>query len=598
MIEPMKKVTVVCMTQDRDAAVDALAELGIVHVVQVTPPESDEIARVSRRRDRAARALRILDGRDGHASPPADITFESPREKVDRVLELAEQHDKAQDHCIHWLRVREDLEHWGSFSRELLDELRDRGLQIRLCSAIEKEMPDVPEGAALHVVSRYKKRIFFAVIAPPGVDIEGVGHAVPLPEQTDLRRVDRNIAECRTAVRDLENEMDALAARTDDLKQHLAELTFQVEYAQARDSMGSTEQLAYLQGFVPERDLEKVGAAARQHGWAVQSLDPEADDEVPTKISLPKWIEPIRVVFHAMGIVPGYREFDISMWFMIFLSIFFAMLIGDAAYGALFLAGTLAARMKFKHAPPQPFWLIGIFSVTTIVWGVLTGTYFGIQHEFWGPLARLQVDWLTGEQAQSNLMRLCFFLGAIHLAIAHFWNAIVYGISLKGLREVGWGITVWGNFFLARMLVTGDAVQDWVVRLYVPGLAIVVLVTIIREFGFVNILLMAFGIINAFVDVVSYIRLYAVGMATVAVAQSFNNMAADIALPIWIRPLPMILILILGHALNMALAAMSVLVHGVRLNVLEFAQHLGLEWKGMEYRPLARHAGAGTELDA
>ncbi len=156
---------------------------------------------------------------------------------------------------------------------------------------------------------------------------------------------------------------------------------------------------------------------------------------------------------------------------------------------------------------------------------------------------------------------------------------------------------MWGNFFLARMLVTGDDVAHVVGALYIPGLAIVVLVTIIKEFGFVNMLLMIFGIINAFVDVVSYIRLYAVGMATVAVAQSFNNMALDLALPIWIKPLPLILILLLGHALNMALGAMSVLVHGVRLNVLEFAQHLGLEWKGVEYRPLARQAGSGEMGD-
>ena len=95
------------------------------------------------------------------------------------------------------------------------------------------------------------------------------------------------------------------------------------------------------------------------------------------------------------------------------------------------------------------------------------------------------------------------------------------------------------------------------------------------------------SVVNCFVDIVSYIRLFAVGMASLAVAQSFNGMAADIGLDkLWTVPL-FALILLLGHGLNIILCALGILVHGVRLNTLEFSLHKNIEWKGIPYRPFA-----------
>ncbi|MFO7821000.1 MAG: hypothetical protein R6V56_02925 [Lentisphaeria bacterium] len=586
----MKKTAVICIAADRAHTVDRLGDLGIVHVVEVEPPRSTELNELISYRDQVEKAVNLLSSREPRRHHTGgDLENREIRDLVEDTIGTNQEINHTRERLDYWRRIHEQVLPWGSFDLNQLETLKQRGLDVRLCTAPRDQLPQLPPGAVLEEISRIGKRVYFAIFIPDGVEIQAELPEIQLPAETRLDHINHHIDECRKSISELKHSLDHYATVTDRIKQHLEEVETKLQFMQARESMGTTQELCYLEGFVPEAAVDSLREAARQHGWGLFIRDPEEADSVPTKITLPKWARPIRIVMEAMGILPGYREVDISAWFMVFLSIFFAMLIGDAGYGALFFTATLVARAKFRKAPSQPFWLVGVFAVTTMIWGVLNGTYFGMQSNIWAPLADLKLTWLTGPDSQNNIMWLCFLLGAVHLSIAHTWNAIVYGKTLKALREVGWVGVVWGNFYLAQMLVIGNEEAVGMVKmLYLPGLVIVVLVTMIKEFGFVNILLMAFGFINAFVDVVSYIRLYAVGMATVAVAQSFNSMATGLDLPVWIKPLVMILILLLGHTLNIALGAMSVLVHGVRLNVLEFSQHLNLEWTGVKYTPLSK----------
>jgi V/A-type H+-transporting ATPase subunit I len=164
--------------------------------------------------------------------------------------------------------------------------------------------------------------------------------------------------------------------------------------------------------------------------------------------------------------------------------------------------------------------------------------------------------------------------------------------SFSALAEAGWISILWGGFFLAKLLILGDSFPFYCKWLFAAGIALVILFAkpnrnILKGLGagLGNLLL---NIVNSFTDVVSYIRLFAVGLATVAVADAFNSMAMDVGYSsIW-AALITSLILLLGHTLNVLLGPMSILVHGVRLNVLEFSNHLDLQWKGFAYRPLRK----------
>jgi V/A-type H+-transporting ATPase subunit I len=189
------------------------------------------------------------------------------------------------------------------------------------------------------------------------------------------------------------------------------------------------------------------------------------------------------------------------------------------------------------------------------------------------------------------MMHLSFLIGAIHLTVAHAIRVFQFINSIKALSEVGWIALVWGLFFITEQLVLGNPAPNWYNWLFIVGAGLVILFSkesnnFLKSMG-ASIANLPLSLISGFSDIVSYVRLFAVGMATAAVAASFNNMA----LPDGIAGMGILdfimaaIALLLGHTLNIALALMAVMVHGIRLNMLEFAGHLGVQFSGEAYKP-------------
>ena len=286
-------------------------------------------------------------------------------------------------------------------------------------------------------------------------------------------------------------------------------------------------------------------------------------------------------------IVPGYSELDISLWFLVFFSIFFGMLIGDAGYGIIYLALTFFAQRKFglRTRDKSVFTLFYILSTCAVIWGLLTGTIFG--QEWLSGLFRPLMPALVENK---NVQVLCFFLGALHLSIAHLWRAVLKAPSPAALADVGWTSILWGSFFLAKVLVLGDGFPAFAKWFFITGPILVLFFTNPSKNILKGVLdgfsVLALSFVNTFTDVVSYIRLFAVGLAGVAVADAFNKMAMSVGFSSILAGAATSLILVLGHMLNVVLGPMAVLVHGVRLNVLEFCGHVDVKWSGFSYKPL------------
>jgi V/A-type H+-transporting ATPase subunit I len=295
----------------------------------------------------------------------------------------------------------------------------------------------------------------------------------------------------------------------------------------------------------------------------------------------------ITPVLRLLGLTPGYRELDISLVFLIFFSIFFGILIGDAGYGLAYIIITLLLSLWLKKKAMMTgemktatllFYLLGSSSV---VWGVLTGTFFGQ----WGlpaPVPRLNDP--------AFVTAFCFFLGALHLSIAHTWRAILKFPSLTVLADAGYVCILWTAFFLANTLILGVPFPDSGIWLVTVGIISVIFFTsprrsnILRGIG-EGLGTIALSFMNNITDVISYIRLFAVGMATLAVANTTNYLASGFGSGI-IALVAGAVILLSGHSLNLILGLMSVLVHGVRLNVLEFSGHANVTWSGSPFEPL------------
>ncbi len=376
------------------------------------------------------------------------------------------------------------------------------------------------------------------------------------------------------------------------------------KFEEVNAGMGAEDMVTYLRGFVPVDDVEKVRAAAQDESWGLVVDDPGPEDDVPVKLKQPRWSRPIQAVFDGINILPAYNEADVSGVFMIFFCLFFAMIIGDAGYGLIFLTLTLLLRKKL---PKNAVNLLMITSVATIIWGFATGTFFGLGEGGLDKLGldKLKVPFLTNDRATPNLMGMCFLIGAIQITVGHLWNFwdLLKEKSTKALEQLGWTMTTWYMFFLAdSMVLKGNMVSyigspkalvpftgspvDWMAIVGILLIACFMMKPSEIKDGWFNLALLPLNLVNNFTDVVSYVRLYAVGAAGFAVANAFNTMLFGGELSWW-RAIISVVLVFFAHVLNILLCVMGVLVHAIRLNTLEFSNHKGITWSGSPYRPFA-----------
>lgn len=602
MIVPMLRLTLLCAAKERLAALGALRALGCVHVA-LDVRDGEGIRRAAAQVAAAEQALRALDAaaKDGSfvfkpdaASPVAAMDFPAllaaardparpaSAAEVNRLAELA---TRLNEEAFALSLALRRYAPFGEVDPANLSALAAAGLPVTLFKAPQKTAETL--GPAAY---RFNTEAGFTYGAWVSADpLPAACEALPPPE---------------LPTREMRARAVEAAARADALKALLADCgalrpELRREAAAAADARVAAEvaanlrdagDVAYLRGYLPARAEETLLGRAKAEGWGVVTEAPDADDpNVPVLLEPPRAFRAIGVVFKGLGILPGYTEGDVSIPFYAFFSLFFAMLVGDAGYGALMLAATLAAAAALWKSPSArpALTVFAVFSLSTILWGVLSGTYFGIAKDALPDCLRAlpTVAWLGSDP---NMMFLCFLIGATHISIARVWNALLLFPGLKAVGEVGWLCVTWGMFaVVCNIVVAWFSAPVWLMAGLVGGgvaLILIPLVADLRNEG-VNIGMLPLNVISAMGDIISYVRLFAVGLASVRVAENFNAMALGLELPFALRVLAVVAILLVGHGLNLAMGALSVLVHAVRLNTLEFSNAKGITWAGQPYVP-------------
>lgn len=591
MIARMKKLTILCIREHQEPTLHTLQELGVLHIEHIHEPGGALLEETRAHYADVLRASEMLQhyekerAAQGLPRLPVDPD-RSADSVVDEIWKLSNLRKDYEEALDYWKREIAHVEPFGFFDPDAIRDLEKKQLYVRLYKAGPKQeiiQPDADD-VTLTVHHRDGDGVFLSIISREPIEVPY--DPVKLPERS-LRAMRKKVSDLQDA---LEQNREAFVALTGYLPQVNEIVQYaedKVLFLEARTGMGAVKPVVYLRGYCPDRDVDTIRETARRLGWGILVEDPANGDRTPTKIENPRWVRPIRTVFSFIGVVPGYDEVDISAVFLLFFSLFFAMIVGDAGYGALFLGGTVWAHRKFKAAPASVFHLLYITSIATMVWGALTGNYFGIA-AIPGIMETARIEWLLNDL---NIMLLCFLIGAIHLTIAHTWNLIRYINSLQALAQAGWICIVWFMFFLARYLVLNIDMPPIMIPVFAVGL--VLLVLFMTPFSkmkteWIGHVMLPLNLVSNFVDVVSYVRLFAVGTATLAVASAFNQMALDLGAGSWIGGLFAVIIIFFGHSLNILLAAMGVLVHGIRLNTLEFAGHMGLQWTGVRFMPFMR----------
>jgi len=606
MIVKMRKVYCVSRDDDRDGLLDALGALGVMHLAPVDPAKAAATEQTLAAIDRLRRAIQILSN-IAPAGDPADV---SALEAAGQTLRIQRQAAERQSRLAVLHRQIEQLSMWGELELRQFEQLSQAGVNLRFYSVPEEFIHQV-QAEFVQPLGRLpaKRRLVAAVSRGGQIDVPDEAREIPLPGR-DRPSIRAEAANIDKALRADAKRLAQLAHLTGQMQGELRRLEREAEYTIASRSGLPVGALYALQGWVPAEKAERLSARLAEAGIdaAVQSFAPAEDEEPPTMIRYPRWARPIKGLFDILGTVPGYREFDVSGFFMIALPVFAAMLIGDAGYGLIFLFLPLLLYRRAVRAAgtPKVHLLIAIGLMTTI-WGVLTANYFGLTPDkltaaggLWASVGgftkAIAPLWNADPEATRFLLiKVSFIIGCAHLILAHVRQVVGYWPSAKALSQVGWSVVLVGMLGLVWMIF-GFSTGRWLPWAS-PGLVGIGFVLVVffshpykrlsKRIG-IGLAASLLPLISTFGDTISYIRLMAVGLASYYIAVAFNGLGAMVAGTnpwLWVVGAP---IVVFGHLLNIGLAAIAIFAHGVRLNMLEFSNNAGVQWAGYPYRPFAK----------
>ncbi|MFA5092384.1 MAG: hypothetical protein WC543_00320 [Candidatus Omnitrophota bacterium] len=588
MIVAMKKVIVVTQAKDSLDVLNKLQAQGVLHIEHVQPPKGNDVILLTEEIALLDQALSILSSIPLEKKPVVDNENVDAKLVYRHVIDLHKRKDQLVEYLTALTLKIKQYQDWGDFDPQDFANLAQKNIFAGLYQIPLKQLKEITDAVVINQLSVKGGIANCLVVAKKKIEIGF--KEISLPAMSLGKMLQRKEEDLK-AIKALEKQLIQQVPYQKELIKFRDSLQKKLEFQETFAGMGQSEQLVFLKGYLPINEEMALVALAKQKGWGIFTSVPSQEDEVPTLVRNPRWIALIKPLLKLLELVPGYRELDISPLFIIFFSLFFGMLIGDAGYGLVYLMLNFWLHKKFgyKIKDQSVFFLFYILSFCAIIWGLLTATFFG---QAW--LLNLGIKPLIPALGNASFIQaFCFFIGALHLSFAHGWRAILKAPALIALADLGWICVIWAVFFLAKNLILGDLYPGFSNGLIISGLILVLFFTspqknILKTIG-AGLGTIALSLVNNFTDVVSYIRLFAVGLAGVAIADAFNAMAAGVFKKgDFLTIVAAALIVIMGHALNIILGPMSVLVHGVRLNVLEFCGHANVTWSGFAYKPFGR----------
>jgi V/A-type H+-transporting ATPase subunit I len=585
MIVPMKKSSIIILAKDTQNCLLELRRMGVLHIEHHQVPQSKDITILKDEIVLLSEALGILMQTDPSCpslKENAEAKADDWRHVVRHIIDMRKRIEHAEEYARNLSIQIEQWKPWGDFYPDEIKKLIEKGIFIKLYQVPQKRLKELPEDLAIKTIFIEKGIANCLVVGQKEFSLSFKDISLP---NMGLEKMRKRLIENNEDLKRLNEDLRKSCNYYHMLIKIKKKLGKELEMQETMRGMGDAGELAYVTGYIPVDAEQSLSDLAKKERWGIYITDPTEEDSVPTLIRNKRWITTISPLFKVLEVIPGYRELDVSPLVLIFFSLFFAMIIGDAGYGLLFFSLTVLAHKKMgkKISDKTPFFLSYVLSSCTILWGIATGTVFG-QDWFLKSGLKPLVPALTNTKV---LQAFCFFIGALHLTLAHLWRALRQLPALTAAAEIGWIAVLWTAFFLAKTLILGDTFPFFGKWLIIGGITLVIFFSspqrnILKGIA-QGIASVALSLMNNFTDVVSYIRLFAVGLATIAIADTVNTLAASAGGGNWLISAP---ILLVGHTINFVLGPVGVLVHGVRLNVLEFSSHIGVSWSGTEYKPL------------
>ena len=611
MITKMTKYSFVLLTGEKEGFLEQLQELGVVDISRSVKPIDSDSSVMFHKAERARKTLEFLESidysKDTDAEAIAKATVNIEGDPVDFIEECRAKLTELHAALAHAEKQLQATLPWGEYDKKALDGLKDLGYAIRYYAVDAKKFDESwGELYPLQVVENNGKKVWFVTVAPKGEAYSFPVQEVAAPEITsaeaasDIARIKTEITDCKAG---LLNAKDYIPAIKEACNSDLVELD---RYLAKEAGEGAAEDMiTVFTGFAPvENDAELVEAFDKM-GVLYIKEDAAQEDNPPIKLRN-NWFTRQFECFTEMYGMPVYSEFDPTPILAPFYLLFFAMCLGDAGYGiVLLLFGLMLNKGWLKVGMFDGLGnIIALLGAGTMVVGTVLGTFFGIgMHDAsWVPewmkslMIVGDVD-VPGVGVLNIQMLLAMGIGIFHICVAMTVKAICYTKRFgwkENIATWGWLILIVGGVLTGLLalgkLLSPEAIK-WALIIIgaVSALAIYIFNTPGRNplvnvgAGLWETYNMATGILG---DVLSYLRLFALGLAGGMLGQAFNNLALSVkgdAVMTWV---PFVLILIVGHVINILLSSLGAFVHPMRLTFMEYFKNAGYEGKGSSYNPL------------
>lgn len=588
----LKKLSLVGPAAHKTATLEALQDLGCMHVLPLAPPPN-EPEKISERGAREAyKALRFLaEVSDPRRQIQRDPDFEMDafvkdvRDLMQRSRDMMDRRDFLA-HRIAQVRP------WGDLDFPPTDVLA--GNRLWFYQLPQKHRDALSSVELPWAVLHEDHRFLYAVLISPAEPDDDI---LPIPRthvgSLPIHELEAQLEEAEIALEALEAERVAQTRYLTLMRRNLSVAESAAELAHATQKVRDEEAMFALQGWVPEDRVDAVLDMASANKSAVLIEEPTSDDTPPTLLEQPdKRAAAVDLALFYQ--VPGYQDWDPSVIVSASFAIFFAMIIADAGYGVVILLGLLFFWKRMGSTVSLRSWRrYGlIISGATIVYGVMVGSYFGASPDTGSIWAKLKVLDINNFSA---MMMVSIVVGVLHLILANALAARAAWGQRKAIANLGWIAALIGGFVLWLSYMKGQSPNPGAAILCVGVIAIVLFSSerMIKKptdwvWRLIEGLQSLAGAMGAFGDVLSYMRLFALGLASASLAITFNDLAVSVMHSLKGPGILFgLLILIIGHVLNFALAIMSGVVHGLRLNYIEFFKW-GLPDEGTIFRPFAR----------
>ncbi len=618
-IVPMKRMVLVAPADRLDGLLAKVQELGALHLIPLEDsPElpADLVGRVgSLKRQVAlvsgrakAAAKRLSEGRGPSDALRKELAGLDPAGVAARVDGALARRVELDARLASLRKDEEAALPWGKVTAAALQDLQRHGLNLALIRLRSRDLKAVDAALAAHPGRLLRRDLELPGRGRPAKGLL-LASTEPLPEVPGellepppraLAELEQDRAQLEAKLAQVEAELDALAERGAALGDQLALAQDELALAGARAQSHAERAIHALAGWCPASAAAAMKAAVLAAGGALLVRDPKHDEEPPVALKNPaiiSYFEPLLGAFQ----LPRYREGDPTAFIAPFMGLFFGFCLGDAGYGVVLWAlATLAShKLRPKGEAKKAVRLLQTLGLATVVVGLLTGNLFGV------PLYQVPGKFNFGLDPDALL----FFLSA--KPDKFFYTALIFGVVqlsfgmlirlVRNLRAAEWQLALGSLAWFLVMPALAAAMLPALGATWIPFIAVVVLILLFnspspkvaaRLGGGAWAL---YNMTGLFGDVMSYARIFGLGLSSGIIAQVINIIALTVkdALPYGLGWVGALLILLAGHTFNFAMAIIGSLVHPARLQFLEFFGKF-FEGGGQAYSPFARSKGGGT----